>query len=98
MTRCLTAAVLAAALLAVLGYRRGREMAEPEDVPTISLGGLVRFQWHDSVSEGVVKGIGWQDSMYIVHAQRVPDRDSCNDAEPWRDAHLDALAEAAGLR
>ena len=32
MTRCLTAAVLAAALLAVLGYRRGREMAEPEDV------------------------------------------------------------------
>jgi len=32
MTRCLTAAVLAVALLAVLGYRRGREMAEPEDV------------------------------------------------------------------
>jgi len=33
MTRCLTAAVLAAALLAVVvGYRRGREMAEPEDV------------------------------------------------------------------
>jgi len=34
MTRCLTAAVLAVALLAVVvGYRRGREMAEPEDVP-----------------------------------------------------------------
>jgi|GEM_PF-6843858 len=34
MTRCLTAAVLAVALLAgvALGYRRGREMAEPEDV------------------------------------------------------------------
>jgi len=59
MTRCLTAAVLAAALLAVagvaLGYRRGREMAEPEDVLAADpyLAELVAEPLTDSLREHV---------------------------------------------
>jgi len=97
MTRCLTAAVLAVALLAVVGvlvgFRRGREVPWAEEVPTVSLGGLVRFRWPDSVSEGVVKGIGWnsKDSMYIVHVRRVPPsysepEDGIQPADPWPDS------------
>jgi len=88
MTRCLTAAVLAAALLAVLGYRRGREMAEPEDVlPPDPY--LARVVAECRAAEGVVV---WQDARLALIEHVATRR--------WRSPYCPEClaAEAAGLR